>query len=185
MQAYSNNLLHKIQRHIKNGGIIAYPTEFCYGFGCDPFNYRAINNILRIKQRDKAKGLIVIAANIHQLDKLIIPISLHDRQKLKKYWPGFFSILLPSKKNTLNVLIGAHNKLAVRISNHDLVKQLCNYLHMPLVSTSANLSGHKPIKCYRECVRQFGKKVMVLPGNTGFAKNPSTIIDWKSGQIIR
>lgn len=185
MQSYSNSQLHKIRRHIKNGGIIAYPTEFCYGFGCNPFNHKAINKILKIKKRSKAKGLIVIAANINQLHNLILPLSDLDTQKLKSYWPGFYSIIMPSKTNVPKSLTGKHNKLAVRVSKHNLVGQICNYLNSPLISTSANISGHQPIKNYRECVRQFGKKVMVLPGSTSFAKHASTIIDWESGKQIR
>lgn len=185
MQAYNNNLLHKISRHVKNGGIIAYPTEFCYGFGCDPFNYKAVSQILKIKKRSKSKGLIIIAANITQLDKLIMPLSTTDIKKLKRFWPGFYSLILPSKLNIPHILTGEHRQIAVRVSKHDLVNQICNFMNSPLVSTSCNLSGHKPIKSYRECIRIFGKKVMVLPGLTNFAKHPSTIIDWKTGKIIR
>ncbi len=185
MQSYNNNLLHKIRQHIKNGGVIAYPTESCYGFGCNPFNYKAIKQILKIKQRDSAKGLIVIASDVKQLDKLIKPLSITDKAKLKQYWPGFYSIIMPTTDMAPQILTGKHKTLAVRVTKHDLVRQICNFLNMPLVSTSANYSGHKSIKNYRECIRQFGNKVMVLPGNTSFAKNPSTIVDWKSGKTLR
>ncbi|MCC2644848.1 MAG: threonylcarbamoyl-AMP synthase [Burkholderiales bacterium] len=185
MQSYNNTLLNKIRRHIRGGGVIAYPTESCYGFGCDPFNHRAINQILKIKCRDKAKGLIVVADNINQLNQLIMPLSYNDKLKLKAYWPGFCSILMPSSIKAPKILIGKHKTLAVRVSKHDLIRQLCKFLNMPLVSTSANYSGCESIKTYRECLQQFGKKVMVLPGNTNFAKKPSTIIDWRTGRIYR
>ncbi|MCC2625770.1 MAG: threonylcarbamoyl-AMP synthase [Burkholderiales bacterium] len=185
MQSYNSSLLGKIRRHIKNGGVIAYPTESCYGFGCDPFNYKAIKQILKIKRRDKAKGLIIIAASVDQLNQLIAPISANDKNKLKEYWPGFYSLLMPTTDKTLSILGGKHKTLAVRVSKHDLVRQICSFINMPIVSTSANYSGHKSIKTYRECVKQFGKKVLVLPGNTNFAKKPSTIIDWKTGKTLR
>lgn len=183
MQAYSINLLRRIKQHLKQGGVIAYPTEFCYGLGCDPSQTLAIAKILKLKRRNKAKGLILIAAKIKQLDNFILPLSTQDKEKVKQYWPGFYSLLLPSKHKS--ILTGKHTKLSVRVSSHPLVKQLCNYLNMPLVSTSANLSGYKPIKNYSACLRQFGHKVMVLPGSTKFAKHPSTILDLASGQILR
>ena len=52
---------------LKNGGIIAYPTEAVYGLGCDPLNTSAVKQLLKIKQRKKEKGLILIAASIEQL----------------------------------------------------------------------------------------------------------------------
>src|SRR5579863_7180495 len=120
-----------------------------------------------------------------QLNLLIGKLSTHDKQKLKAYWPGFYSIIMPTTKMAPKILTGKYRTLAVRVSRHDLIQQICGFLNMPLVSTSANYSGHKSVKTYRECVKQFGKKVMVLPGNTSFAKSPSTIIDWKTSKILR
>ena len=82
-------------------------------------------------------------------------------------------------------LIGKHKKIAVRVTRHKMVGQLCNYLNMPLVSTSANKSGRRSISNYRDCKRIFGQSVLVLPGITNFAKRPSTIIDWQTKQVLR
>jgi len=185
MYRYSSELLLKVKNHIKNGGIIAYPTESCYGFGCDPFNYTAINKIINLKGRSKTKGLIVIAGSQKHLSGLIMPLSEKDKNEIKNYWPGPFSLILPVTKKVPQNLIGKHRKIAVRVTRHQLVQQLCNSLNMPLVSTSANKSGCRSIKTYRECIRQFGKDVMVLPGNTNFAKKPSTIIDWETKRQLR
>lgn len=185
MQRYPVSLLKKIKQHIKNGGVIAYPTESCYGFGCDPFNYKAINKIIQIKGRNKTKGLIVISSKISQLNRLILPLSSQDIKNIKKYWPGFYTIILPAAHSIPSNLTGKHHKIAVRVSKHTLVQQICNYLNMPLVSTSANYSGFNSVKTYRECIRHFGDKVMVLPGTTNFATHPSTIIDWATGKKLR
>jgi L-threonylcarbamoyladenylate synthase len=185
MRYYSPAKLRQIKRHLRNGGVIAYPTESCYGFGCDPFNYSAINKIIRLKGRNKAKGMIVIAGGVAQLQKVIKPLNSTEKPQLTQYWPGFYSIILPVSRQIPRNLIGSHRKIAVRVTRHKLVKQLTCALHMPLVSTSANKSGHQSIKTYRECVRQFGKRVMVLSGATNFAKKPSTIIDWESKKTLR
>lgn len=185
MRYYSPAKLREIKRHLRNGGVIAYPTESCYGFGCDPFNYLAINKIIHLKGRNKAKGMIVIAGDVNQLQKVINPLNENDKSQLTQYWPGFYSIILPVRRQIPRNLIGAHRKIAVRVTRHKLVKQLTNSLNMPLVSTSANKSGHQSIRTYRECVRQFGNQVMVLSGTTNFAKKPSTIIDWESKKILR
>lgn len=183
---YSKELLNKVKRHLKRGGVIAYPTESCYGFGCDPFNYKAIDKLIKIKQRTKDKGLIVIAGSIKQLQPLIKPLSNSDIDKIgRRYWPGPYSLILPVKPNMPSNLTGCHSKLAVRVSKHKLVQQLCSSLKQAIVSTSANKSGCPAIKSYRECQRQFGNQVMILPGLIGFAKKPSTIIDWETQKVLR
>lgn len=185
MKFYSTKLLQKVQAHLHKGGVIAYPTESCYGLGCDPFNYAAINKLIKIKGRSKTKGLIAIASSTNQLHKLIQPITSDQQYQLAKYWPGFYSLTLRVTAKVPRNLIGSHSKVAVRVSLHRQVKQLCDSLNTPLVSTSANKSGHHSIRNYRECQRQFGGKVLVLPGEIGKAKTPSTIIDWESQRILR
>ena len=185
MKFYSTKLLQKVQAHLHKGGVIAYPTESCYGLGCDPFNYAAINKLIKIKGRSKTKGLIAIASSTNQLHKLIQPITSDQQYQLAKYWPGFYSLILKVTRKVPRNLIGAHRKIAVRVTQHRPVQQLCRELQQPLVSTSANKTGCKPIKSYRECLRQFGKQVLVLPGLIGLEQKPSTIIDWESKKILR
>lgn len=179
---YSQSTLKKVKSHIKKGGVIAYPTEYCYGLGCDPLNRKAVDKIIKLKGRSKTKGLIVIAGKNSELKSLICPISPNE---VSKYWPGPYSLILKTMKNVPKNLTGRHEKIAVRITKHELVKQICKYLNSPLVSTSANISGHRPLKNYRDCARTFGVNVMVLPGLTKFARKPSTLIDLESKNILR
>ncbi len=185
MYRYPSQLLKRVKRHIASGGIIAYPTESCFGLGCDPFNYKAVAKVIKLKGRSKAKGLIAIAGKEKQLGKLILPLNKEAKQELSQYWPGPFSIILPVTSKVPQNLIGKHEKIAVRVTRHKMVGQLCNYLNMPLVSTSANKSGCRSIRNYRDCKRIFGQSVFVLPGITNFAKRPSTIIDWQTKQVLR
>lgn len=187
MKFYSTNLLAKVRAHIKNGGLIAYPTESCYGIGCDPFNRIAIDRVIQIKGRKRSKGLIVIAGSQKQLKDLLSKEALSDsiNDKFDDYWPGPYSLILPVSNKVPNNLTGKHAKIAVRVTRHKLVQQLSQHLNLPLVSTSANRSGFKSIRTYRECKRQFGKKLMVLPGITNFSKKPSTIIDWETKKVLR
>ena len=181
MISYKIGLLRKVRSHLKRGGLIAYPTEFCFGLGCDPFNHKAINKIIRLKQRDKKKGLIVIAAKTTQLKKLTTPLD----QEVSSYWPGPFTLVVRAQTSVPFSLTVKNRRIAVRVSAHDLVIQLCNYLNMPLISTSANKAGFKPVKTYLEANRLFGRNVLVMPGTTGFLKRPSVIIDWDNRKILR
>jgi L-threonylcarbamoyladenylate synthase len=185
MYRYSNHTLAKIKQHIANGGVIAYPTESCYGFGCDPLNRKAIDSVIKLKKRSKNKGMIVIASSKSQLNKIIKPLDTKSYNAVDEYWPGPYSLILKTKYNVPKNLIGKYSKIAVRVTKHELVKQICNSLGYPIISTSANISGKRSIKTYRECYKQFGSKVLVLPGLIGFAKKPSTIIDWETRTVLR
>ncbi|MEK6662317.1 MAG: L-threonylcarbamoyladenylate synthase [Pseudomonadota bacterium] len=173
-----------LRAHLKRGGVIAYPTESCYGLGCDPRNRAAVQKILRLKHRPWTKGLILAAANLQQIARFILPISATERAILDQYWPGPYTFLLPASNRAPKLLIGKHRSLAVRISAHPEVARLTRALG-PLVSTSANVSGAKPIKTYAEAQRAFGQDVWVLPGRIGKRKLPSVIIDLQSGKKLR
>ena len=171
--------------HLKRGGLIAYPTEYCYGLGCDPRNRRAVLRLLQLKGRPQNKGLILIAGKFAQLAPYLKPLSPDEQEKLQRDGAQAITYLMPTKPYAPCWLRGAHDTLAVRITAHGHAAVLCNALNMALVSTSANRSGTKPVRTYAQCCRLFGKRVWVLPGKVGKRKSPSTIRAWVSDKIIR
>lgn len=174
-----------VRKHVRRGGVIAYATESCFGLGCDPHNIKAIKKILRMKRRPWHKGLIVVASEPAQLRRLVAPLTPEQQAFTQQYWPGPYTFLLPRAPRTPHALAGRHRKLAARISAHPDVQRLCSALDMALVSTSANRAGFKSIKTERECARQFGSRVMVLPGRIGKRKRPSVIMDIETGKTLR
>ncbi|MDE2118646.1 MAG: Sua5/YciO/YrdC/YwlC family protein [Betaproteobacteria bacterium] len=174
-----------IAAHLKRGGLIAYPTESCYGLGCDPRNRKAVLRLLKLKQRPQHKGLILIAGKYAQLAPYLQPITSAEQTALKNDGARAITWLMPAKPSTPRWLRGAHDTLAVRLTAHPEAAALCNALNMALVSTSANRSGAKPARTYAQCQRLFGKQVWVLPGRVGKRRKPSTIRAWMSGKIIR
>jgi L-threonylcarbamoyladenylate synthase len=184
MRGYNQKQLKKISQHIRRGGLIAYPTEHCYGIGCDPFNREALRALIKVKGRNPKKGFIVIASKVQQLSNIVVLPS--NANEFNTVWPGPVTLLLEAQKHKVHqILTGKHKTVAVRVSKHKLVQQLCNFINSPLVSTSANFSGLRPSKTYKDCLQQLGRRVMVLPGLTNFAPNPSTIIDWRSKKRLR
>lgn len=171
--------------HLRRGGVIAYPTESCYGLGCDPSNRRAVLRILKLKQRPQHKGLILIASSYHQVARYLQPLTPAEQHKLQVDGAQAVTYLMPVKPSCPRWLRGAHDTLAVRFTAHPIAKQLCRGADSALVSTSANRSGQRPAKTYAQCLRLFGKRVWVLPGRVGRRKRPSTIRAWGDGKIIR
>lgn len=177
----------RLRAHFKQGGLFAYPTESCYGLGCDPHNPHALRTLLRLKKRPAHKGLIVVAADLAQLLPLLAPLDIQQQQALIQRWQQeeALSILLPAAHHLHPLLRGKHQKIAVRISKHPAVQTLCQRLGQAIVSTSANFAKQKSAKTARTCQRQFGKKVWVLQGQIGTRKTPSKIIDGETGKILR
>jgi L-threonylcarbamoyladenylate synthase len=175
----------RIAAHLKRGGLIAYPTESCYGLGCDPANRTAVLRLLKLKQRPQRKGLILIASAYQQVARYLQPLTSDEQAKLKVDGAQAITYLLPTRPSAPRWLRGEHDTLAVRLTAHPYAKQLCRAVNSALVSTSANYSGQRPAKTYTECLRLFGRKVLVLPGRVGRRRKPSTIRDWAGGKIIR
>ena len=171
--------------HLRRGGLIAYPTESCYGLGCDPGNRTAVLRLLKLKQRPQRRGLILIAASYRQVARYLQPLTQAQQRQLHEAGEQAVTYLMPAHHSVPRWLRGAHGTLAVRLTAHPLAAQLCRSANSALVSTSANRSGQRPAKTYAQCRRLFGGKVWVLPGRVGKRKKPSTIRAWADGQIIR
>jgi L-threonylcarbamoyladenylate synthase len=175
----------RLAAHLRRGGVIAYPTESCYGLGCDPGNRRAVQRILRLKGRPQHKGLILIAAHYHQVARYLQALTPTEQLKLQEDGAQAVTYLMPAKPSCPRWLRGAHDTLAVRLTAHPFARELCRSTDSALVSTSANRSGQRPARTYAQCRRLFGPRVWVLPGRVGRRKRPSTIRAWASGKIIR
>jgi len=175
----------RLRLFLKRGGILAYPTESCYGLGCDPRNRRAVQRVLALKRRSASKGLILIASRLRQLRPYLATLTLTETNRLRALWPGPNTWLVPAARDCPVWLRGRHDSIAVRVTAHKGAARLCELAGMALVSTSANLSGGKSAKTAAECRRLFGHRVIVIPGRIGARRRPSTIRDLASGTVIR
>ncbi|QQS16703.1 MAG: L-threonylcarbamoyladenylate synthase [Neisseriales bacterium] len=184
LPAYSHIRLAKAR--LKRGGIIAYATESCFGLGCLPSHHRALKRLLRIKKRPAHKGMIVVGANPEQLQSFMAPLTGKTQHYIKQHWPGHYTLLLHTSRRVLPHLRGiGQDRIALRLTAEPNVAALCHALGTPLVSTSANIAKQRTLKQARDCRKQFGYRVLALPGKIGKHAMPSTIIDTISGQILR
>jgi len=174
-----------LEAYLKRGGIIAYPTESCYGLGCDPRNPRALRRLLRLKGRSAAKGMLLIADRFRRLQPFLRPLAPGARTRMQRTWPGPVTCVAPASSTCDPLLTGGRGTVAVRVTAHRGAARLCRRLGTALVSTSANKSGRKPAKTAAECRRMFGARVRVIGGRIGTRKRPSTLIDLATGTVLR
>lgn len=173
---------------LHDGGVIAYPTEAVYGLGCDPDNDTAIHKLLEIKNRSWKKGLILVAADLNQLMSYIDLSALTQTQlsDVEQKWPGPFTFVMPTFKHISPLLRGEFDTIAVRVSAHKGVQEICRAFGKPLVSTSANLASMPPAMSHLDVVNELGAKLDALViGELGQERQPSTIIDARTGKILR
>ena len=185
MKCCSQLHLRLAARVIAQGGIIAYPTEAVYGLGCDPRDAAAISRLLAMKGRTAHKGFIVIAAEANQLTGLVCYPNVAIRERVLAVWPGPVTWVLPAETGLLTELTGGRGTLAVRVTAHATARALC-LIAGPLVSTSANLSGHRPARNLLQARAQFrGRVDYYVPGDVGDSAGPTEIRDALSGRVLR
>lgn len=165
---------------------MAYPTEAVYGLGCDPLNEGAVLALQRLKQRSAKKGLILIAANLSQLDDYIGVLPDAIRQKMLGVSGRATTWVVPANEELPHWLTGAYSSIAVRLVQHPLAKELCDLAKMPIVSTSANVSGHAALTSgYRTRLKFSSGGVYTINGRVGEATEPSQIINALTGEQLR
>lgn len=174
-------------KNLHQGKVLAYPTEAVWGLGCDPENRVAVEKILKLKRRPLAKGLILVAADLGQLGTLLDSLDTTQLERLKSTWPGPTTWLIPDPDELFPLWIkGDHSSVAIRISAHPLVSELCRAFGKPIVSTSANLAGQPEIRSRSDLERQFGQHIdYIVDGELGKEKRPSEIRDLISGDVLR
>jgi L-threonylcarbamoyladenylate synthase len=178
--------LREAVRALHRGGVIAYPTEAVYGLGCDPLNHDAVNRLLELKQRPMDKGLILVAADVSQLAPYLLPLPASLAPQVNASWPGPVTWLLPVRSEVPHWLRGAHDTLAVRVSAHPLVRDLCTVYGGPIVSTSANPAGQRPARDALTVRRMFGAHLdVILHAPLGGLERPTEIRDGRSGRVVR
>lgn len=171
---------------ICNGGVVAYPTEGCYGLGCNPMNAEAVKRILNIKRRHFSKGLILVGDHINRFDSYFTHLPETTAQEIMASWPGPVTWLLPASRNVPRVIRGNHQSIALRVSKHPVVRMLCREANMAIVSTSANRAAQMPLRALPSVMAEFGEDVDgIVAGRIGQRRNPSVIRNSRDGSYVR
>jgi L-threonylcarbamoyladenylate synthase len=182
---FSSWQVQRAARTVRAGGVIAYPTEAVWGLGCDPWDERAVARLLALKSRQQHKGLILVADDSRQFDFLLRDLPQRWLERLANTWPGPNTWLVPHQQRLPPWITGAHANVALRVSDHPRVRDLCR-LTGPLVSTSANPVGRPAARSRLRLEQYFrGQLDAVLGGTLGGRRNPSAIRDLRTGEVHR
>lgn len=169
--------LHFAAEIIKNGGIIAFPTETVYGLGADGLNVDACRKIFVAKGRPPTKPLSLHVSSLEMAEK-IAEITPAAEKLFKKFLPGALTIILQKNKIVPDFVTGGLSSVGIRFPANDVALELIRLSECPIAAPSANLSGFEPPTTANEVFDNFSGKIsVILDGGACKFGISSTIID--------
>jgi len=184
MNKIENTHLEEAVEILKNGGIVIHPTETVYGIGCDPFNSETCERVQRLKKREGTKPLLLLASSLSQVESLTGGLPAAALKLAGAFWPGPLTMVIRPVKELPKHLFGESAGVAFRVTSHPLAASLAREFGCPVTSTSANITGRKPVVTYEDAERLFGESVdIILKNNKPLNGKPSTVVDITLKQI--
>lgn len=161
--------------YLKKGKAIAYPTDTVYGLGCDSGNARAVGKINKIKGEKRKRPFVLLISDFKMLKKYCL-VGEKQELYLRNIWPGPVTVVLNGKKNK--------NSLAVRLPRNDFLIKIISIAGFPLVSTSLNKTGEKPLTNVKNLEKYF-EYAPDLAVDAGELKGkPSRLVDIRDMENI-
>ncbi|MFH1663917.1 MAG: L-threonylcarbamoyladenylate synthase, partial [archaeon] len=166
---------------LKKKGVIIYPTETSYGIGCKITDLDSVKRIRKIK-KDRKKPFIILVSSKEMAEEYA-EIN-EEAGKLLESFKGNLTLIVPKKEKVPDEV--SKKTIALRISSNEIANGIVEAAKEPLISTSANLAGKKPIYSFEEAVKVLGKKVDFIVDAGKLKENtPSTIYDVMEKKIVR
>jgi len=129
---------------LKNGGIIAYPTDTTYGIGCSILCKKSIERIYKMKMRERSKPFSFICSSLSEVSHYA-RVSNRAFKLLKRYLPGPYTFVLEATREVPDLLLTRQKSVGIRIPDNRICLNLVSALGNPIITTSANLSGEDPV----------------------------------------
>ena len=168
---------------LKNGGIIAFPTDTVYGLGALAFDNAAIESIYVAKDRPIEKAIPILIGDLSDLDQVAVDIPNMALRFADRFWPGPLTCIVPKRK-TLPPAVSATSTVAVRIPNHPDILSLLRAAG-PMAVTSANISGQPSPSTAEEVYAQLNGRIpLILDGGKTPGGVPSTLVDCSGSEPI-
>ncbi len=163
---------------LKRGGIVACPTDTVYGLGACANLHQAVERVYQVKERPRSMALPLLLAHTLQISEVAEPVPPIAWLLAHTFLPGALTIVLHKSNSVPDIITGGGITVAVRIPAHPIPVALADGLGMPIVGTSANLSGKPSVLTADKVYAQFGDKVdLVIDGGRCPGSRESTIVD--------
>jgi L-threonylcarbamoyladenylate synthase len=177
-EAPQRDALQEAAKWIRNGGLVALPTDTLYGLAADPFRSDAVARIFMVKGRTAGSALPLIAADVDQIAARLGPLSVPAERLASKFWPGPLTLLIPAPVALAREVTAGTGRVGVRVPAHDIAREICRAADRPITATSANRSGQPATADPEEVERTLGEDVdLLIDAGPARGGAPSTIVD--------
>jgi len=166
---------------LRNGGLVAFPTETVYGLGANALDEKAVENIFKAKGRPSDNPLIVHIASKEDIHIVGKYITKNTEKLMKRFWPGPLSIIVKKKDIVPNIISGGLDTVAVRMPDNKIALALIKEAGVPVAAPSANLSGKPSPTNSKHVINDLkGKVDVIIEGPRTVIGLESTVIDVSS-----
>jgi L-threonylcarbamoyladenylate synthase len=177
--------INEAAKILKQGGIVAIPTETVYGLAGNAFNETAVARIFAVKERPFFDPLIVHIAEIEEIENLAAEIPKNAKLLAEKFWPGPLTLVLPKKESILNLTTGGLSTVAVRMPQKHIARDIIKLAGFPLAAPSANMFQHLSPTSAEHVLEQLGGKIDgIVDGGTCDVGVESTVIGFENETAI-
>lgn len=170
--------IEKVVSFLKQGEVIAYPTETIYGLGADVFNRKAVKKIYDLKARDYGLPISILVADLEMMRQCVDHVPDEALTLMRRFWPGPLTILFPASADFPRGLVTNTGKVGVRISSNPVASAIVKAFGQPITTTSANLSDFPPSLSVKHIKKYFGDRIpCIVDGGECEPSRGSTVID--------
>ncbi len=163
---------------IREGGLVAFPTETVYGLGADALNPEAVKKVFIAKGRPSDNPIIVHVAELEHLKMLTDNITPEAKRLIEKFWPGPLTLIFRKSARVPGIVTGGQDTVAVRMPKNNVALALIRAFRGPIAAPSANLSGRPSGTAGRHVFQDLGGKIdMVLDAGAVEVGVESTVLD--------
>jgi L-threonylcarbamoyladenylate synthase len=174
--------ISNIVESINEGGVGIIPTDTIYGLVGSALLPDTVDRIYQLKRRDKNKPLIVLISDIEQCEQFGIELSEKLIEQLGTYWPGPYSIILPTIDDQFEYLSRNTDAIAFRLPDNEELRDLIRETG-PIVAPSANVEGSAPATTIEEARKYFGTDVDFYIDGGELAGKPSTLLEFDGEEV--
>jgi len=168
-------LIDQVVVTLRQGGVIAYPTDTMYGIGCDIFNQKAVKRIYQIKKRDKNKPFSFICSSLKDVSQYCF-LSNSAYRLMKKCLPGPYTFVLPAMKIVPKIMMSKQKTVGIRVPENNICQQIVNTLGNPILTTSATLEEDFYLSEAFEVEERLGNQIDLIIDGEPITPAPSSVI---------
>jgi L-threonylcarbamoyladenylate synthase len=163
---------------LRDGGVVAIPTDTLYGLAADPWNSAAIARVFAMKGRGSDQALPLVAADIAQVTEWIGEMESTAVRLAERFWPGPLTLVMRAPRTLATEVTAGGTTVGVRVPSHSVARALFVAFQRPVTATSANVSGQSPTDDPDEVAARLSTELdLLLDCGTTPGGRPSTIVD--------